>query len=193
MSQQHRLSSAQCWVFTYKEGLFATLAHDLKLKVGKFNLLIDYEPTNATFQFIFQADTSTIEVCCAQTQGQDQPQLLKTSDKVKIERTIREEVLACEKYPKVSFRSQTLCSIATNTTFPIEGSLVICGRQRPLKTSAQLEKGQWCVDLKLHQPDFGIQPYRAMMGALRIRSDIRIMLKASHQELKTFIGNNSSL
>jgi hypothetical protein len=28
----------------------------------------------------------------------------------------------------------------------------------------------------LHQPDFGIKPYSAMLGALRIRPDVRIEL-----------------
>ena len=30
------------------------------------------------------------------------------------------------------------------------------------------------LELTLHQPDFGITPYRAMLGTLKIRADVQI-------------------
>jgi hypothetical protein len=37
------------------------------------------------------------------------------------------------------------------------------------------------VELKLHQPDFGIKPFSAALGALRVKPDVMIRVSVPRQ------------
>ena len=40
----------------------------------------------------------------------------------------------------------------------------------------QYHEGRLVAEVRLHQPDFGITPYRALLGALRVRADVLVSL-----------------
>ena len=59
------LATAECLVFTYKAGLLAGVAHDLKLRAERFEIAIDDEGIRAQF------DAASLRVVCAQAGGKD--------------------------------------------------------------------------------------------------------------------------
>ena len=82
-------SSAQCLVLTYKEGLLSAIAHDLELRVERFDLNIDDAPIamRATL------GATSLKVLTALRDGAPQPGALSEQDKQKIEHNIAEDVL----------------------------------------------------------------------------------------------------
>ena len=54
-------NTAECFVYTYKEGVLSAVAHDLKLRVGAFWLTVDPQDSAVSASF----DPNSIEVVCA--------------------------------------------------------------------------------------------------------------------------------
>ena len=54
-------NTAECFVYTYKEGVLAAVAHDLKLRVGAFWFTVDPQDSAVSASF----DPNSIEVVCA--------------------------------------------------------------------------------------------------------------------------------
>jgi polyisoprenoid-binding protein YceI len=59
----------------------------------------------------------------------------------------------------------------------LDGTLAIKGVRRPLVVEARVVGDAWTATVTLHQPDFGITPYRALLGALKIRPDLRVEVR----------------
>ena len=86
--------SAECLVFAYKEGLLAPVAHDLKLRVGRFSLSItEGSEISGTF------DPTSLEVVCAMENGLDKPKSLSKRDCGQIQKNIIRDVLQVKKFP----------------------------------------------------------------------------------------------
>ena len=158
-------STAECLVFTYKAGLLAGIAHDLKLRVERFEIALDDQGIRARF------DAGSLRVVCAQTGGKDDPRALSERDRREIESTIAREVLDVRRHPAIEFRSGP---VAASAEPGIEGVLSIRGHERPLTLKARREGDRAVVETMLDQPAFGIRPYTAMLGTLRIRPDVRV-------------------
>ena len=58
----------------------------------------------------------------------------------------------------------------------IKGSLTLTGKTRPLVIEAARRDGRWVAEVSLHQPDFGIKPYSAMLGTLRVKPDVTVVV-----------------
>jgi polyisoprenoid-binding protein YceI len=158
---------AECLVFTRKAGLLAAVGHDLKLRVERFEIAIDEEGIRARF------DAGSFRVICAQVGGKDAPRALSDRDRGEIERTIAREVLEAGAHPAIEFRSTP---VAASAEPEIDGVLSIRGRERPLTLKARREGDRAIVETMLHQPAYGIRPYSAMLGALRIQPDVRVRI-----------------
>jgi hypothetical protein len=60
--------------------------------------------------------------------------------------------------------------------FAIAGTLSLHGRQKRVAGTAVRTGGKLCLELTLHQPDFGIKPYSAMLGTLKVKPDVRLKI-----------------
>jgi polyisoprenoid-binding protein YceI len=164
---------AECLVFTYKAGLLAAVGHDLKLRVERFEIAIDEEGIRARF------DAGSFRVVSAQVGGKDDPRALSDRDRREIETTIAREVLDARRHPAIEFRSGP---VAGSAEPEIDGVLSIRGEQRPLKLRPRRENDRAIVETTLHQPAFGIRPYSAMLGALRVQPDVRVRIASPWPE-----------
>ena len=65
----------------------------------------------------------------------------------------------------------------------VTGTLALHGAERPVVVSARRDARGWSAEVRLHQPDFGIRPYRAMLGTLRVQADVvvRVVVPAAAQ------------
>lgn len=157
-------SSAECLVFTYKEGLLASIAHDLEIRVERFSLDIDEAPLAVRARF----DGTSLKVIGAQ------PHSLSEADKHKIEQSIADEVLHVGEHPAIIFASSRVTPEGDG--FRIAGEITLHGRTRPLTFLAvpAPEGDRMVATVPLHQPDFGIKPYSAMLGTLKIKPGITV-------------------
>jgi hypothetical protein len=163
--------NAECSVFTFKEGLLSPVAHDLRLQVTRFN--IDVAADAASIVAIF--DAGSLVVDSPMKDGVENPSALSAADKHKIAGQIRDDVLETRKHPEIVFRSRLLRP-RSDGGYDFAGELSLHGVTRPLSGATQLVNGRQRLELTLHQPDFGITPFRAMLGALKIQADVRVRL-----------------
>ena len=158
-------STAECLVFTFKAGLLAGVAHDLKLRVERFEIVLDDQGIRARF------DAGSLRVVCARAGGKDDPGALSDRDRREIEGNIVRDVLDARRHPAIEFRSPL-----PKGEGRFEGTLSIRGRERPIALALHREADRGVVDSVIHQPEFGIRPYTAMLGALRIQPDVRVRI-----------------
>jgi polyisoprenoid-binding protein YceI len=159
-----------CTVFTFKEGLLSAVAHDLKLEVATHEVTIDGDSkVVATF------DARSIRVVCARSGGADDASALSAGDRRKIEATIAEDVLVVRRFPEIRFVSSSVTRAGDG--FLVKGDLTLHGTTRSISFTTRTELGVRVAEVTLHQPDFGIAPYRALLGALRLRPDVRVRVE----------------
>jgi polyisoprenoid-binding protein YceI len=161
-------SSAECLVLTYKEGLLSAVAHDLEIRVTGFEVDVDADPlaVRATF------DAASLRVVGAIHNGAVQPGTLGDGDKQKIEHNIVADVLHAAEHPVIRFASTAITKEGDG--YRVTGTLTLHGRARPVSFEARPKGERMVAELQLHQPDFGIKPYSAMLGALKIKSDVTV-------------------
>ena len=160
---------ASCHVFTFKEGLLSSVAHDLKIVVERCSL--SYWPgaqvvsrIEATF------DSKSLRVVCAQRDGHDQPSALSADNRAEIERNIARDVLQSDRYPDIRFVSSQISERASG--LEIVGELTLHGQHRTLTAHVRRQADRWVSELRLQQPDFGIKPYSAAFGTLRVKPEL---------------------
>ncbi len=165
-------TTAECLVFTRAEGVLSAFAHDLKLRVETFTLAID-EVTGAVAA---ELDAASLRVVCAMRGDDEAPDLLGTSDRETIAATIR-DVLEVTRHPTIRFHSSTPPEPdARDGGLRIAGRLELRGMVRDVAIHAFRQGGRYVGETTLHKPDFGIRPYSAMLGALRVAADVRVRI-----------------
>jgi hypothetical protein len=162
-------SNADCFVFTFKEGLLSPVAHDLRLVVQRFSIEIGEDSVLARF------DTSSLRVDTPMKEGKENPSALGERDKLKIAEQIREDVLESARYPEARFESSSVRK-RPDGGYDLTGQLTLHGVTRPLTARTEAVGSGQRLELTLHQPDFGIVPYKAMMGTLKIRPDVTVRI-----------------
>lgn len=159
-------NSAECSVFTFKEGLLSAVAHDLKLAVGRFALRAGKDGVEGRWE------AASLTVKSVMKDGHEVSGALGQRDFDKIAKTVREEVLQSARYPEIIFTSTAVTLDGERAR--IAGDLSLCGRKRSINVEARLADGRWVAEVVLHQPDYGIKPYSAMLGALKIKPDVKV-------------------
>ena len=82
-----------------------------------------------------------------------------------------------EAHPEARFQSRSVQKQADGG-YAIEGDLTLHGTTRAISARTAPSGGKQQLDFTLHQPDFGITPFKAMMGTLKIRPDVKIRVVA---------------
>lgn len=163
-------STAEVLVLTYKEGLLSPVAHDLKIQVTRFTLDVadDLQSLEATF------DATSLRVVSAMRDGRENPGALSDRDRRTIEGNIVDEVLEAKRHPEIRFASGSIARREDRAL--IAGTLTMHGHSRLLTVEAALTDGIWRTTARIHQPDWGIRPYSAMLGTLRIQPEVTVTL-----------------
>jgi polyisoprenoid-binding protein YceI len=164
-------SSAECLVFTQKEGLLSKVAHDLKIRVTEFSLAWDGTTLTARF------DPCSLRVVNAMVKGRENPTALSDSDKKKIEKSIVADVLHARKHRSIGFKSSEV--VSEGKGYRIKGELTLHGVTRPISAKVNPRGDRWSTQLSINQPDYGIEPFSAMLGTLKVKPKVRIHLSVS--------------
>jgi polyisoprenoid-binding protein YceI len=167
--------NSECLVFSFKDGLLARLAHDLKIQVERFSIELDEESRKIQATF----DPSSLQVVCAQVDGRDDPSTLSKGDKKKIYDSVTKDVLRVRKHPEIRFESTEVTPRGDG--YSIKGQLQLYGRSRALHAQVRAEGDHWVTEVTIHQPDFGIKPYTAALGALKVKPDVRVRLRVPRE------------
>lgn len=155
-------------VKTYREGVAARAGHDLVIDVTSWQATID--PAAGTLELT--ADPRSLEV----REGVRGVKPLTDRDRGEIRKNIDEKVLGGQ---PIEFRSTAVQLPDGPGRLTVEGELTMAGSTRPV--TAQLDvggDGRVAGTIALTQSAWGIKPYRALMGALKVRDQVEIVIDA---------------
>jgi hypothetical protein len=159
-------SSAECIVSTFKEGVLSALAHDLRIRVERFEVEVD----DATLAVKASFDASSLRVVGAVRAGAVDPSALSDADRAKIERSIADDVLHPRDHALISFVSSSVEKVGDGVR--VDGALTLHGTTKHVSTDARAVGDELVAELRVHQPDFGVRPFSAMLGTLKIKPDV---------------------
>ena len=160
---------ATCHVLTFKEGLLSAVAHDLRLRVGR--LSIDLDPSARSVRATF--DPTSIAVECAMKGGREAPGTLRDKDRRDVVKNIEKDVLHPRKHREIRFEG----SWSGDAPTEVEGTLALHGKSRRVRVGLRRDGDAVVGEVTLHQPDFGIRPFSALFGTLKIKPDVRVVLR----------------
>lgn len=161
-------TNGACEVFSFKDGMLSRLGHDVKLQVKRFELTFEAGTVVGWF------DPRSIETLCAMKDGVPRPGTLSEKDKRKIEQHVRNDILDVGRYPKILFESTTLQRDGDG--FIATGTLVLHGVEQMVTGLARRVGQSLVCELELDQTHFGITPFRALFGALKIQPQVLVKL-----------------
>jgi YceI-like domain len=150
-------------VRTGRTGAVAKAGHDLRLEVMRWEATIDGTRMELT------ADGSSLKV----REGTGGMQALDEGDLANIETTIDDEVLRRE---PIVFRSTRVGAAPGGLS--VEGELTLLGQTRPVAFDVAVDGGTLRATAVVRQTDFGIKPYSALFGALKVADEVEVELEA---------------
>ena len=166
----HRLdaNSGTLQVRTYREGMAQRAGHDLVIDVGRWEATVEVGDDGRLAAVELEADSDSLHV----REGLHGIKPLTDRDRAEIRKTIREKILAGG---PIEFRSTAI--EPSDGRLTVHGELELAGRSRParfeLETAAD---GRVRGTLPVTQSEWGIKPYRGLMGALKVRDTIEVVL-----------------
>lgn len=161
----HGPDAARCEVLVFREGLLSAVGHDLLLRVERFELRA--EP-GASVEGSF--DPASLRVVGALRDGRPLPGALSAGDVRKIEEAIAREVLDVRRFPEIRFASTAVT--ARGAEADVAGRLELHGTSRPLLAVVRRAGERRVAEVRLRQPDFGIRPYTALFGAIKVKPEV---------------------
>lgn len=167
----HRLGPANAllWVRTGRGGAAAKAGHDLVISVTTWEATLVLGEAAAATSVELTADGTSLRV----TRGSGGLQPLGGEDKDNIHQTIDDEVLERQ---DVKFRS-TGAKDAGEGAINVSGDLTIVGTTRPIDFDLVIgEDGMIGASVVVTQSTWGIKPYSALFGALKVSDEVEVVL-----------------
>jgi polyisoprenoid-binding protein YceI len=156
--------------------MFQAMGHDLKIRVTAFTIDID----EATGQITARFDPQSLRVECAVRNGVDRNDLLSEKDKEEINDHIIRDVLEARRYTDISFTSRSVAQ--DDDTVRLTGDVLLHGRKKEITVISRTVGAQRIAEATVSQPDFGIRPFSAFFGMLKIRPSVLIHVIIASKE-----------
>jgi polyisoprenoid-binding protein YceI len=144
---------------TGRTGLGARAGHDLVIEATDWNgrvIVIPSDPAQSSVSV--EVDVASLEV----QEGTGGVKPLTDSDRAEIKRNIREKILHTTQHPTIAFRSASVGG--TQEALTVYGTV---GDDGWLRANATVLQSHW-----------GIKPYSAFFGALKLADDVAIEVDA---------------
>lgn len=155
---------------TYREGMAQKVGHDLIIDVGQWQATVTVGEDGAPGAITLEVDPRSLQVL----EGRHGVKPLTDKDRAEIRSNIDEKVLRGQ---PISFRSSTVR--LDGGRLRVDGQLTIAGQQRPASFELDIaEDGTLSGTLAIVQSEWGIKPYRALMGALKVRDAVEVVVEA---------------
>jgi polyisoprenoid-binding protein YceI len=159
-------------VQAFAEGLLSAFGHDPVLAIKVFTGEVQFVPgsfESASLKIVIKADSIVLT---------DE---VKEKDRLEIEQTMREQVLEIAKYPEIVFVSSSISVTRLaegRYRARVIGDLTFHGvTQKNLWITAQAsvtgEELRAQGDFSLKQSDFGIKPFSAVGGTIKLKNELK--------------------
>ena len=160
-------------VMTGRTGAAAKAGHNLLIEVGSWTATLAVGEDAKPLSLAVDADATSLLV----REGTGGMQALGEDDKRSIRKTIDDDVL---KRQQISFRSTNIDTSADGTRIGVDGELTLVGNPRPIRFELAVDgDGKLSASAVVKQSDWGIKPYSALFGALKVADEVEVMIDAS--------------
>ena len=159
---------AKLMVRTGKGGAAAKAGHNLSIHVTSWSAELEIADDPTRSSLALDADSRSLIV----VDGTGGIQALGQDDKVGISKTIDDEVL---KGGTIQFRSTAVTPSPSGGPIVVTGELELLGRKAPLSFELQADDdGHITGTATIKQTDWGIKPYSALFGTLKVLDEVAI-------------------
>jgi polyisoprenoid-binding protein YceI len=157
-------------VRVYREGMAKKAGHDLIIDVNSWKATADIAENPADSKFTATVDVGSFNV----REGIGGVKPLSEGDKADIKKNITQKILTS---PEISFTSTSVQQSGDSAT--VSGDMRIMGKTNPATVKLSQEGNKVKGNLSIVQSQWGIKPFQAMMGALKVKDQVDIELEAS--------------
>jgi polyisoprenoid-binding protein YceI len=154
-------------VRTARAGAAAKAGHDLRIEVTSWRATLDVGDGPAETEMALTADPRSLRV----REGTGGIHALGDDDRASIEKTIDDEVLGSG---QIEFRSRRVAA-GPGEALSVEGDLALAGARHPVAFDLTAgTDGSISGRARVRQTDFGIKPYSALFGTLKVRDEVDV-------------------
>jgi polyisoprenoid-binding protein YceI len=153
-------------IFTFKDGLLARLAHDLRLSLGRYEVTVDQDQVEGRFWL------DSLEVDGAMSRGTLDASELSPRDKKTIQGNLCDKVLHTGRHPEATF-SGTRQELGGGR-YRVTGQLTLMGRPQPVSLEASGQDGVYSGSAELVPSRWGIKPFKALGGAIKLQDKLKL-------------------
>lgn len=158
---------------TSRTGLGRRAGHDLTIEMTRWSAeaVLDLaEPANSSLSV--EVEVGSLEPL----EGTGGIKPLTDSDRAEIKKTATQQILRVAEFPTITFQSTSVAG--TPQSFTITGNLTIMGQTRPVTVSGAAD-GEVRGHATVVQSEWGITPYSAFLGALKLADEVKIEFSAT--------------
>jgi polyisoprenoid-binding protein YceI len=155
-------------VRTYREGIAQKVGHDLVMDVVEWRATVEVGDDASLSSVELEVDPKSLQV----REGLHGVKPLTDKDRGEIRKNIHEKVLRGH---EIKFRSSAVQGSAEKLI--VTGELSLASASRPASFELEAtDDGHVTGTLVLTQSEWGIKPYRGLMGALKVRDEVEILI-----------------
>jgi polyisoprenoid-binding protein YceI len=157
--------NASLHVETGRSGAAAKAGHDLIIDVNSWEATLEVGDSSS---LSLSADPTSLHV----REGKGGMQALKDDDKDDIRKTIDKDVL---KKKAISFTSSSVEPAGDG--LKVNGELEMGGKSKPISFDVTENGGTLTGSADIKQSDWGIKPYSALFGALKVNDEVKVVVE----------------
>jgi len=159
-------------VKTYREGMAAKAGHDLSFDVRQWQATLEVGEDVAQSSLELSADSHSLYP----REGVGGVKALTDKDRDEIVKNIDDKVLGGE---PISFRSSAV-EAADGGGLSVSGELTMNGQSGPATFElSEGSDGHVTGHASLVQSEWGIKPYKGLMGALKVRDSLEVVFEGT--------------
>jgi polyisoprenoid-binding protein YceI len=151
------------------------VGHDLVIEAQQWTAKVNVDGDDLTGSTAsVTVDTRSLDV----VSGTGGAKPLSDKDRRDIKENIDKKVLKTDKFPDITFASSRVES-AGSDKFTVHGDLTIMGTARPASMDITVSGDKANGTMTVKQSDWGIKPFSALMGALKLADVLTITVEAT--------------
>lgn len=168
MSSPASAAAPELFADSFREGVLAVIGHDLRIAAERFEVRAEAGAVTARIAL------TSLRVIGCMVKGRLEPSAPSPGDRAEIEQRIQTEVLATARHPEATL---TATVQADGAAWALAGTLSLCGRSEPLRMRVVRSGDALEASIELKPSRYGIAPFRAFGGALRIADRVVVRVR----------------
>jgi polyisoprenoid-binding protein YceI len=150
-------------VHTSREGVVARAGHDLTIEMTRWSGRLRLGAHPATSELTVTVDMGSMRI----VEGTGGITPLSERDEHEILGNAR-RILSVDRYPEATFVAEEFGADA------VDGTLSLLGRSHGFRLTYRIDGERYRASGNVRQSDYGIEPFRAFFGALKLADAVRV-------------------